>query len=666
MNINPPSFYNLRPLRRAIFYRTAMLNISAALLFVAPVLAAGQQEDIFQQNTIEAQEPPKSILFPSGVPGPYFPDDAAKNAAEADVNNRQNIVELDQEQQETDDVVEIDELGDMGITAFGSLNKQQGGFNSRLWRASSRAKIEQLLGRLVLPAKSPTMDEIEKKLLLTIASAPVGKSSMQDGEEEFDEESAKKFINLRISKLMERGNLSDLTRFPQGIPQKYLTANKSNAELLLLGGDLMAACQMTNEARAQASKANLPRSLADKTEDQQKTNPVFWLKMLAFCRVLEEDISGAQIALDLLGEQGSNDFIFFDLINLLMENPASRAPFISGSMAVLDGLNYSLLSLLDQPVEAQLIENSDPLILSALVINPNMSKENRLQGAVKSYLAGGISVDVLRDVYDLQEFSSTEYQNALMLTQNDQSPLADVLLYQAAARQSDDVIKAEILKVIWDRALSQNDLSRKTRLNIKTLISIKPSLELLNHADHITRGLLLGGELDGARKWYDFVRRSAISGNAEATRALINIWPMVMIASAKGEIPWNDDILELWWNGQMVLSPQNRDSKAALFYAIAEAFQYEVGEEKWAELITEARAENAQAIPLGVWREMIKSVAEDKQGQAIILSLMAMGQNGPGSLDASGISAVLRTLRSFGLEQEARNVALEALVANDF
>lgn len=139
-----------------------------------------------------------------------------------------------------------------------------------------------------------------------------------------------------------------------------------------------------------------------------------------------------------------------------------------------------------------------------------------------------------------------------------------------------------------------------------------------------------------------------------------------MIASAKGEIPWNDDILELWWNGQMVLSPQNRDSKAALFYAIAEAFQYEVGEEKWAELITEARAENAQAIPLGVWREMIKSVAEDKQGQAIILSLMAMGQNGPGSLDASGISAVLRTLRSFGLEQEARNVALEALVANDF
>jgi len=50
----------------------------------------------------------------------------------------------------------------------------------------------------------------------------------------------------------------------------------------------------------------------------------------------------------------------------------------------------------------------------------------------------------------------------------------------------------------------------------------------------------------------------------------------------------------------------------------------------------------------------------------VLLSLISMGQNGPGSLDASGISAVVRALRSFGLEEEARRVALEALVANDF
>ncbi|MBL4602156.1 MAG: hypothetical protein JKY84_05390, partial [Emcibacteraceae bacterium] len=134
----------------------------------------------------------------------------------------------------------------------------------------------------------------------------------------------------------------------------------------------------------------------------------------------------------------------------------------------------------------------------------------------------------------------------------------------------------------------------------------------------------------------------------------------------RGDIPWSGDILNLWWNGQMVLAPQNRDDKAALFYAVAEAFQYEVSEEKWADLITDNHPENVQAIPLAVWCELIKSVGENKPAQSIILSLIAMGQDGPGSLDASGISTVIRILRSFGLESEARKIAIEALVAHNF
>ena len=116
----------------------------------------------------------------------------------------------------------------------------------------------------------------------------------------------------------------------------------------------------------------------------------------------------------------------------------------------------------------------------------------------------------------------------------------------------------------------------------------------------------------------------------------------------------------------MVLSPENRDGRAALFYALAEAFQNEVSQDKWDELITENRMSDNDAIPLGVWRDMIKAVGENKPAEAITLSLIAMGKDGPGSLDASGISAVVRLLRSFGLEQEARRVAVEALVANDF
>ncbi len=209
-------------------------------------------------------------------------------------------------------------------------------------------------------------------------------------------------------------------------------------------------------------------------------------------------------------------------------------------------------------------------------------------------------------------------------------------------------------------------MPRKAALNIDALSSVDPAPELINHAHHIARGLLLAKEKSRAIEWYHFARRNAAGGDAEATRALINIWPLALIAAEPREIPWSESILSLWWNGQMVLSPENRESKAALLYAIAEAFDYAVSDEKWQELITESRSEKQRAIPIAVWRDLIRSIGENKQGEALTLSLIALGKDGPGGLDPVGISTIIRMLRSFGMEPEARSVAIEALVANDF
>ena len=620
-----------------------------------------------EQAAPEAQSEPKSILFPSGAVGPYFPsDDEIVARAEERLNNIDGVTG-DETQENIITGLEIEvEIEDKSL--FGTLSEDDGGFSNIIWRRSTYDKIVSLLEVLKLPIKSPAMDDISKKLLLSMASTPIGEMDnpleLIENDQvletipliEYDEEALSKFINLRVSKLIERGNLSDVVSFIQNMSEQQFEISKRNAEILLLGGDIIGACQMSDIARSSEVAIS----------SDAEVESVFWKKMLTFCLVLEADNSGAQIALDLLNENSNIDFIFFDLIGILMEDPAVRPNFMSRGLTTLDPLNYTILSLLDQPIEAQLIESSSPLVLSALVINPNMSVDNRFQAAVKSYLSGGISVDVLSDIYDLQEFSAPELNNALMMVSNDDRPLADALLYQAASKQISDSDKAEILNEIWTRALLTNDLPRKAKLNVKTLLSLIPNDRLINHAHHITRGLLLSGEIDKAKEWYDFIRRSAVGGDAEATRALINIWPLVLLASEKDEIPWTEDIIELWWNGQMVLAPESRDSKAALFYAIAEAFQYEVSEDKWLELITEKQAENRHSIPLGVWRDLIKSIGEDKAAQSIILSLIAMSPDGPGKLDASGISVIIRALRSFGLEKEARNIAIEAMSANEF
>ena len=633
----------------------------------------------------EAEEQPKSILFPAGVPGPYFPsDDEIASAAQKQLENNSDtpLGIIENNNGSLEEIVDIVELDDGDNSAYGTMSQNSGGLAKTIWQPSTYDKIEMLLKALNLPSKSPAMDEISQKLLLTFATAPTGEAietSIRNDEtgdsfelvsREFDAQLLKRFINLRLAELIERGNLTDLAGFIQNLPDGTLAPDQKNAEILMLGGDLIGACQMSQTARSLTEQrnrnANLFATINDPQQQASSTNNVFWLRMLGFCRVLEENNAGAQIALDMLNEQGSMDFVFSDLLNKLMEDPMSRATFFNSGSSSLDPLNYTILSLLDQPIGDGLIETGSPLIVSALVINPNMSAQNRFQAAVKSNVSGGISAEVLRNIFDLQEFTMMEYNNAARLAQFDDRPMADALLYQAASKKSNDIEKAEILEIIWQRAQNNNDMPRKAVLNIETLKALNPTLSLINHSHHIARGLILGGEIERAIQWYNLARRSASSGDGEATRALINIWPLVVLASDRGDIPWSEDILNLWWNGQMVLAPQNRDDKAALFYAVAEAFQYEVSEKKWADLITDNHPENVQSIPLAVWRELIKSVGENKPAQSIILSLIAMGQEGPGSLDASGISTVIRTLRSFGLESEARKIAIEALVANNF
>jgi hypothetical protein len=647
---------SLKIILLAVLSSSIALKASTAQIRVQD---AQENEDIKSaiSEAVQAEADPRSILFPADIPGPYFPEESEiVQAAEERLNLTSGELSGSLEQAEgilssEEDVVELDDK-----SAYGIISNAQG-LAKNIWQPSVITKVAQLLDVLKLPSRSPVIDEIARKLVLSVSTAPTGISldNMLMGEnteektsETYDEELLKRFINLRTSVLIERGNLSDLVFFIQNMPKDTLEASQRNAEILLLGGDLFGACQMTT--------ANAQRNNQD----------IFWSKMTVFCRIMEEDFNDAQIALDMLRERDQIDFVFLDLANKLMEDPDRRLTFMSAGLSQLDPLNYTMLSLLDQPIDAQLIKGSSPLILSAMVINSNIQAENRFQAAIESNLSGGVSTDVLKNIYDLQEFSQMEYQNAVRMAEYDERPLADVLLFQSAARQSTDIEKAEILEVIWARAAVKNDMSRKAKLNSETLKSIRPSSRMINHAHHISRGLLLAGEYDQAQEWYNFVRRSAVGGNADATRALINIWPLFVLADESGTVPWSEDILNLWWNGQMVMSPENRDGRATLFYVMAEAAGYKVSEQKWSELVSNKQLEGSLAIPYGLWREMIRAVGENKPAEAIILSLIAMGEEGPGRLDPSGLGTIVRLLRSFGLEKEARAVILESLVANDF
>ncbi|WP_321395780.1 hypothetical protein [Emcibacter sp.] len=609
------------------------------------------QGQVPDDDFLPADEPPKSILFPDTEPGPYFPANTA-GAGELpvplDSGSRTGGAEIiTSDVPGLDGEVQVAELGEEDPASFGLMTEAGDGFPRSMWRGSDLDRIVLMMTALPAGSKSPVMQALTERLLLTAAQVPVRTSQNSYSGATPD----RSFLNARITKIRETGDLKQLSSFFQILPEGTLNPDREVSDILLLAGDFSAACRMTRQA------------IDDINQSSERT---YWLKILAYCRALEGNAEGAGLALELLQESGSPDFAFFDLINKLLAGAGAAGDIVPYGYGSLDPLTYSLLTTLGQPAAVELLAQSSPLVLYAVAGNSNLSKEVRLEAAAHAYDRGWFPLKTLRAIYNLQEFSDSELQSAETLAAVDETVLADVLLYQAAAKEADIQRKAGLLKTIWDRALEKNDLARAALLNEQTVRTLVPSQELVQHTHHIVRALLLAGDHDQAKSWYEFVRGQAFAGSADATKALVDIWPLLLVTDDDGSLPWSMDILDLWWNGQMVLSRTERDNKAALLFSLTEALGHRVPEQMWQQAGPGMLEAELYTIQPSVWRSLIQAAREDRFGEGALLSLVALGPEGPSALDGTGLSTVVRALRTFGLEDEARNVALEALASRGF
>ncbi len=647
------------------------------LLDIAPVFAQQQSEpEITAPGKQEitpskrATELPRSILFPTGEPGPYIPPKDQAEEISPDSEDIDTIEEGQNGEATESDILEVEtlELVEPVPAEMGLFSEEDGGLPRSLWRGSDRLRVEQFLSTLSVPTKSPVMGSLTKKLLLSAAAVPAGEA-LKSEEAVLPDESTEKgkilptvaveedlsqFLSLKIQKISEAGDLKTLVSFLRLLPEKSYAGSREISDLMLMAGDISSACGLARQA------------VEDDHEQDQADH--YWLKLLAYCQAMEGNTEGAALTTELLMEQGSTDFVFYDLINKLSqdeEGADETTQAFSSGLGQLDPMTYSLLSVLEQPIDAQMFTEAPALVLYALSGNINVQKEDRLMAAAQSYNRSTYPVDKIIPLYSNLSFSEDEYNNAIVIARVDDSIMGDVLLYQSAAKQINDLQKAETLNVIWDRAAALRDMPRAALLNARTVRSLIPSEELLFHAHHITRALMLAGNDRKAREWYSFVRSAAFTGHVDATRALVDIWPMMIVSDQNNEIPWSKGILDLWWNGQMVLSPERRKEKASLFYSVVEALGHVVPDPMWQELIGPLAQENSHPIPVAIWRNLIRAVADKRQGETILLCLLA-AEGGVSNLDPTGASAVIRALRSAGLDKEAHKLALEILANNGF
>ena len=191
-----------------LFLKAGILSgvMMIGVMLSIPLFAQSRAQQT-EPSVPEADSAPKSILFPSGVPGPYFPSDSEiAETAENKLNPSSGQSDVNEETGQlsasgTD--VDVIELGGQEKSAYGTLSRSNGGLSRIIWQPSTYENIEKLFKVLQLPSKSPAMNTISKKLLLSAALPPTGVTiilnpeNQQSAPEEelIDPDLVKRFIN---------------------------------------------------------------------------------------------------------------------------------------------------------------------------------------------------------------------------------------------------------------------------------------------------------------------------------------------------------------------------------------------------------------------------------------------------------------------------------------
>ena len=116
-----------------------------------------------------------------------------------------------------------------------------------------------------------------------------------------------------------------------------------------------------------------------------------------------------------------------------------------------------------------------------------------------------------------------------------------------------------------------------------------------------------------------------------------------------------------WWKG--VEEEEGAGERASLLYALFESLGETVPETLWEALLGGTQQAGGAMTRPALWRQLGNAAAAGRVGETVLLSLLMLGQGGPGQASPLVLGRVVGSLNAVGLDVPARAIAVEALVA---
>ncbi len=523
--------------------------------------------------------------------------------------------------------VTVSGLGAVDPSGAGLMEPNDGGLRSNLWSGTSRAIVEERLAALPNAPNSPAMQTLMRRLLLTSATPPAGNARNTD----------QSLLALRLNKLLANGWTAEAAALAAQAPRDDLSAREALAEAMLLEGKQVEAC-------------------GEPTAIRQSSNAPYWLKMRTFCFLVAGDLTSAQLTLDVMHERSINDDAFYALAAQMTDKTEARVASLSNPT----GLHVALAHLAGARLPVSIV-NSGWVPGYRIFAGATGDKELQLVAAEHAAAAGLVQIDELRAIYDSQPFNPDQLDDPEEAAKKLTSAKVNALFYQAIEKRTVPAARAGAFSAALLRADTQNTFPLFALVAADAAMEITPAPETAWLAPQIERVLLYTGNDVQAERWY-----SALSSGSPSDAPVVNALQLHTLLAAPTAERAAKAQGALSWLAQNAMKSGGQKAwlsdRAAREIPLFEALGYVIPPDaQWA-----LTANTTGVVPSAAQNEaldaMAQASAQGRLGETVLDAMIALGQSGPERAEGRTVSRVVRALAAVGLSEEARAIAIEAVL----
>jgi hypothetical protein len=510
------------------------------------------------------------------------------------------------------------------LDAIGLSGPTEGGFDRPLWQDADPDLVLRLLTDLPVVTFVPPLRNLTRRLLVT--GSPAGTS--EPG----------RMLATRIERLVAMGDLDAAKALVDHLPPPTTDSQLARraAEVALLLGDDQTACRLADSLG--------PISGAE-----------FWAKAAVFCRLVEDDASGARLGLDLMREAGqTTDDAFFELATAIADG--SEPPPLQ-TLAEPSAIHIALLAIAEWPLPERVLSDAVPPVLAAVARAPALAGARPLAALEQAFLVGATSADRVAAGY---AEADPAILNAVPSPESHWDAQTRAAVFATLVKDADPAVRAKLLDATW-RAASGAERFLIADVLAEPFLELPVERQLAGGAPSTARALLAAERPVPAVGWLSLLT-TELGPDARSQPAAAGLVPLFALAGVGGSdaVPRIDaETIQAW---QQATTADAATTET--LFALLEGVGATVEPGLWRDLLS-GHAQRQTPAPASVlWRGLERAVAERQVGETVLYALHMLNGR-PQQAHPEALVACLRALSRVGLDRDARSIAVASALIQD-